>query len=126
MTASANNLRNERGAVANLVRALAAITLLASLAVLVGGQPVFSQSSRPVTIKAPPVVVAEAAGQVPFPIQIEPADAVPRNSFVRVRGLPPMAALSEGYVIAAGSWAVPISALPELKLSLPVASAGRS
>jgi hypothetical protein len=126
VTASANNLRNERGGVANLVRALAASMLLGSLAVLVGGKPVFGQSSRPVTIKAPPVVVAEAAGQVPFPIQIEPADAVPRNSFVRVRGLPPMAALSEGYVIAAGSWAVPISALPELKLSLPVAAPGRS
>jgi len=31
-------------------------------------------------------------------------DAVPRNSFVRVRGLPPTAALTEGYSIAPGSW----------------------
>jgi hypothetical protein len=125
VTASANNpmcgLGYRRGRFIRFGRTLAAAILLASLG---GGEPAFSQ--RPVTIKAPPVVVAEAAGQVPFPIQIEPAEAIPRNSFVRLRGLPPMAALSEGYVIGAGSWAVPLSALADLKISLPVAAAGRS
>jgi len=110
-----------RGRRIRLSGTLAAAILLASLS---GGGPVFGQ--RAVTIKAPPVMVAEAATQVPFPIQIEPADAIPRNSFVRLRGLPAMAALSEGYVIGAGSWAVPISALAELKISLPAAAAGRA
>jgi hypothetical protein len=123
VTASANNPRRGRGNPVRRGRALAAVMLLAGLSL---GGAAFGQSSRPVTIKVPPVVVAEAAGQVPFPIQIEPADSVPRNSFVRLRGLPPMAALSEGYVIGAGSWAVPISALPDLKISLPVAATGRS
>ena len=104
-------------------RALAGMILFAALSL---GASAFAQSSRSVTIKVPPVVVAEAAGQVSFPIQIEPADAIPRNSFVRLRGLPPMAALSEGYVIGAGSWAVPISALSDLKISLPVTATGRS
>jgi hypothetical protein len=123
VTASANNCR-KGGRRFNCLRgALAAGILVASLA---AGGPAQSQSSRPISIKVPPVLVAEPAGQVPFPIQIEPADAVPRNSFVRLRGLPPMAALSEGYVIGAGSWAVPIAALPDLKISLPVAAAGRS
>jgi TPR repeat protein len=53
-------------------------------------------------------------------------DAVPRNSFVRLRGLPPMAALSEGHSIAPGTWAVSLAALPELKIMLPAGSAGRS
>jgi len=53
-------------------------------------------------------------------------DAVPRNSFVRVRGLPPTAALTEGYSIAPGSWAVPLAALPELKIMLPAGTTGRS
>ena len=106
------------------LRALAAIMLLAALTAISASEPGLCQ--RAVTIKVPPVVVAEAAGQAAFPIQIEPADAAPRNSFVRLRGLPAMAALSEGYVIGAGSWAVPISALPDLKISLPVTTAGRS
>jgi hypothetical protein len=109
-----------RGRRIHLGGSLAAAILLASLS----GGPALSQ--RPVTIKAPPVVIAEAAGQVAFPIHIEPAEAIPRNSFVRLRGLPPMAALSEGYVIGAGSWAVPIAALADLKISLPVAATGRA
>jgi len=126
VTASANNLR--KGAKRRSIPlrgALAGAILLAAVAGFVASQPGLSQTAR-ITIKVPPVVVAEAAGQVPFPIQIEPADLIPRNSFVRLRGLPPMAALSEGYVIGAGSWAVPISALPDLKLSLPVAATGRA
>jgi hypothetical protein len=123
VTASANNPRRSRGDPGRRGRALAGMIVLAALSL---GASAFGQGSRPVTIKVPPVVVAEAAGQVSFPIQIEPADAIPRNSFVRLRGLPPMAALSEGYVIGAGSWAVPISALPDLKISLPVAATGRS
>ena len=51
---------------------------------------------------------------------------MPRNSFVRLRGLPPMAALSEGHSIAPGTWAVSLAALPELKIMLPAGSAGRS
>ena len=65
VTASANNpmcsLGYRRGRCIRLGRTLAAAFLLVSLG---GGEPAFSQ--RPVTIKAPPVVVAEAAGQVPF------------------------------------------------------------
>jgi hypothetical protein len=37
-----------------------------------------------------------------------------------------MAALSEGHSIAPGSWAVPISALPNLMVTLPTTAAGRS
>jgi hypothetical protein len=123
VTVSARNPRRGRANPAWRGRALAALMLLGALSL---GAAAFGQSSRSVTIKVPPVVVAEAAGQVAFPIKIEPADAIPRNSFVRLRGLPPMAALSEGYVIGAGSWAVPISALSDLKISLPAAAAGRS
>jgi hypothetical protein len=37
-----------------------------------------------------------------------------------------MAALSEGYAIGPGSWAVSIAALPELKINLPAGSSGRA
>src|SRR6185295_10898385 len=48
------------------------------------------------------------------------------GSFIRIRGLPPTVALSDGYSIAPGSWAVPIAALPSLRITLPVGAAGKS
>lgn len=78
------------------------------------------------SIALPSTIAATASAQIAFPIRIGPVEAVPRSSFVRIRGLPPMAALSEGHSIAPGSWAVPIAALNSLRLNLPAGSAGRS
>ncbi|HKD58751.1 MAG TPA: hypothetical protein VKD45_14650 [Hyphomicrobiaceae bacterium] len=100
--------------------------------VLLAGQPAIlapslahAQTSQP-TISLPPAISAEAATQAALPIRVTPLDSVPRNSFVRVRGLPPTAALTEGYSIAPGSWAVSLAALPELKIMLPAGTTGRS
>ena len=71
-------------------------------------------------------IPAEAASETALAIRIGPPDAVPRNSFVRLRGLPPMAALSDGHSIAPGAWAVAIASLPDLKIMLPPGAAGRS
>jgi TPR repeat protein len=85
-----------------------------------------AQASAQPAITLPPAIAAEPASQAAFPIRVGPPDAVPHNSFVRLRGLPPTAALSEGYSIGPGSWAVPLAALPELKITLPAGSTGRS
>ena len=69
-------------------------------------------------------MTAEAATQAPLPIRIGPPAAIPRDSFVKVRGLPPTAALSEGHLIAAGSWAIALNALPNLKILLPADMTG--
>jgi len=108
------------------MRNVVAVLLVAAAAGIAGTAGSLGQNSRPLTVKVPPSVTGEAPSQFAFPILIEPADAIPRNSFVRLRGLPPMAALSEGYVIGAGSWAVPLHALRDLKISLPVGATGRS
>jgi hypothetical protein len=84
-------------------------------------------SSEPgITITLPPTILVEAASQAAFPIRVTPVNAVPRNSFVRVRGLPSTAALSEGYSITPSAWAVSLAALPELKIVLPPGTTGRS
>src|SRR5262249_14118065 len=83
-------------------------------------------TTQPPATPPPPAISAEAATQAALPIRVTPADSVPRNSFVRVRGLPPTAALTEGYSIAPGSWAVSLAALPELKIMLPAGTPGRS
>jgi len=72
------------------------------------------------------VVLVEPASETPLPIQIGPIDAIPRNSFVRIRGMPPAVILSEGHSIAPGSWAIPLSVLPNLRISIPVGVSGKS
>ena len=71
-------------------------------------------------------VVAEPASQMPLQIRIAPTESIPRNSFLRLRGLPPTASLSEGHSIAPGAWAIPLNGLPRLRLNLPASVSGKS
>jgi TPR repeat protein len=104
-----------------LVASLAA-TLIGAL----GSTQAWAQASARPGITVAATISAEPAGETAFGIRVGPADAVPRNSFLRVRGLPPMAALSEGHSIAPGTWAVSLAALPDLRIMLPAGAAGRS
>jgi hypothetical protein len=85
--------------------------------VQVGGEP-------RIVVLAP--VVAEAASETPLMIKLSPNNAVPKNSFLRLRGLPHSASLSEGHSIAPGNWAVPLNGLPRLTLRVPPVVTGRS
>jgi hypothetical protein len=67
-----------------------------------------------------PVMLAEPASRSPLPIQVGPQDALIRNSFVRIRGLPSPAALTEGHAISPGAWAIPLAGLASLGIVLPV------
>jgi hypothetical protein len=104
------------------VLALAGLALAAAAGV---PAPAQSPQQRP-TISIAASIAMEPASQTALPIRVGPAESIPRNSFVRVRGLPAMAALSEGHSIAPGAWAIPIAALPNLKITLPQGAAGRS
>ena len=106
---------------------LLAAALLGSTAVPMSHENAFAQSSRskPI-INVATVILAEPAVETAFPIQIGPADAIPQQTFLRVRGLPPSATLTEGHVIAAGAWAIPLAALPRLKISTPMGATSRS
>jgi len=95
------------------------------LALIGEGDRACAQSGAP-TIDVATTIPAEPASVIPFPIRVGPPRAIPRNSFVRVRGLPAMAALTEGYSIGPGSWAVPLQALDNLKITLPSAAGGRA
>lgn len=72
------------------------------------------------------VILAEPGVETPLPIQIAPGENLPQNSFIRIRGLPASATLSEGHVVAPGSWAVPLSALPTLKIAAPISESGKA
>jgi hypothetical protein len=90
---------------------------------LVSAVPARAQTDRPI-VSIAATVSAEPATQAPFPIRIGPAASIPRDSFVKVRGLPPMAALSDGHAIAPGSWAIALNALPNLKILVPAGVTG--
>jgi Sel1 repeat len=99
-----------------------ALAWLASLALaLTPVQFTGAQTSDRPYIGVARSITARPAAQVGFPIQV---GQVPRNSFVRVRGLPSAATLSEGHSIAPGVWAVPLNALPNLTITLPATAAG--
>ena len=85
-----------------------------------------AQSTPRPSITVAATISAEPASQAAFAISVGPPSALPHNSFVRVRGLPPTVALSDGHSIGPGAWAVSLAALPALKLTLPAEVAGRS
>jgi hypothetical protein len=73
-----------------------------------------------------PTIVAEPASQAPFVIHVGPPDALPTNSFLRLRGFPTSVSLTEGHAIAPGSWAIPLFGLPTLKAIVPAGVTGRN
>ena len=111
---------------------------IASLALLAGAVLVLApdgsrwhrfaaaQQSEPITLEVPPVTNAAPASRVRLSIQVRQRDGLAKNSFIRIRGLPATAALSEGYAIAPGAWAVPLNALPNLLVLVPVGLEGKS
>lgn len=109
---------------ARRLAAVASMTVM-MLALMAADAAHEQATAEPPTISIAATILAESPGQVALPIRVGPASSIPRNSFLTVRGLPSIAALSEGYAIAPGSWAVPLSALPDLKIKLPVGLTGR-
>jgi hypothetical protein len=88
--------------------------------------PAAAQEAGTYSIRAAPTVAASAASGVRLPIEAGPAGAIPKGSFVTVRGLPPSVALNDGHAVGPGWWAVPLSALPSLTAEVPDGVSGRS
>jgi hypothetical protein len=86
--------------------------------------PVHAQSAP--AINAGSAILVEPGTETPLPILIGPQETIPENSFLRLRGLPPDASLTEGHAIAPGSWAIPLAALPALKILLPIGLSGKA
>jgi hypothetical protein len=82
------------------------------------------QDKAQITVAA--AIVAEPEAATPLRIQIGPREALPRNCFVRLKGMPAPVSLTEGYSIGPGAWAIPLTGLPTLMVSVPVGISGRS
>lgn len=89
-------------------------------------QLVQKRAQKKAAITVSQTILAEPAAETALAITVGPADALPKNSFIQLRGLPATTALTDGHVIAPGAWAVPINALSELKIVVPTGVSGRS
>jgi len=78
------------------------------------------------TLIVPKVLMASPGGQVELGARIGALEALPKNSIIKLRGLPQDARLTHGYAISAGVWAVPIASLPEVQIVLPKELQGQS
>ncbi|HUS96201.1 MAG TPA: hypothetical protein VMX97_05635 [Hyphomicrobiaceae bacterium] len=70
------------------------------------------------TLVAASRMAVEQDHQIPFAIQLENTETLPKNSFVRIRGNLTELQLSEGHRISDTAWAVPLIALPRLRIKV--------
>jgi hypothetical protein len=108
--------------------ATACVAVVATVAgdMLVGSPARTAEAQQRTVIVVPAVVKAQPAARTRLPIEISSPEAPAKNSFLRIRGLPTAAALSDGYSIAPGAWAVPLNVLTNLNIILPVGVQGSS
>ena len=105
-----------------------AVSTTLGLALVLGASvpPASAQKSRRVFITVAPAMLAAPDATTHLSLEIGPPGVVVHNSFIRVRGLPPSAALSDGYAVTAGSWSVPLAAARSLAIILPSEAEGRA
>jgi len=71
-------------------------------------------------------ILAPPTARTPLAIVVASEGGLPRNTYLRIRGLPQTVALSEGHAIAPGVWAIPLSVLPVLAAIVPIGAQGTS
>jgi hypothetical protein len=112
-----------------------ALALLASLAPALAEPKSTATDSEPpallaqraeLKISLPSAIVAEPAAQTLLAIEVVPRELLPITGFIRVRGLPQFVSINDSHAIGPGAWAVPLYALPVLRLNLPAGNPGRT
>ena len=85
-----------------------------------------AQEGRRASITVPPVTRAQPSSMTRLSIQVGSQEALPKNSFIRIRGLPAVVAVSTGYAVAPGAWFVPLIAVPNLTIVVPAGAQEKS
>lgn len=73
-------------------------------------------------LRVAPVILAEPEVETQLGIQVAGMDGAPPQTFVRIKGLPLAAKLSDGHVVMPGVWAVPLTAVGNLRVLAPLAT----
>lgn len=115
---------SQRGSVAHLKRRL--LTLAVALVAALASPLAPSALAQGARIDVVRTLIVEPATDAPLSLQLKTSGALPPQSFVRIKGLPPATSLSEGFFVRPGVWAVPLSSLSSVRITVPAAQAGRS
>jgi len=102
-----------------------------ALGLAAAGLTVLTAATEPaqaqqVTVSVAARLTTEPGVSTPLGIRVGPAAALPRSSFLRIRGLPQTASLSNGHAIAPGSWAIPVTAVDDLSVMMAPDAPARS
>lgn len=84
------------------------------------------QHQRRPKLALPQTLLAAPGDELRLEIDISGVESLPQKTFLRLRGLPGGATLSEGHPIAPGVWAVPLGSLANLRLRVPTDLAGKA
>jgi phosphate transport system substrate-binding protein len=103
-----------------------ATVLAAPLALLLAVPRAGGQAPGSPRLEVVQVLIVDPGKEVPLSLQLKSSGPFPRRSFIRIRGLPQATSLSEGHFVQPGVWAVPLSVLPSVKISVPAGQSGRS
>ena len=109
-----------------IASAVLVVALSASIAAAQTGTAKTAQASGVLSIEVANVILCEPGAETRFAIGIAPLAALPLNSFMRVKGLPASAQLTDGHQIAAGAWAIPIDGLAKLHVKVAQGAQGKS
>jgi hypothetical protein len=93
---------------------------------LLATQVAQARSMEDVHIALAATMSVNPGAHTPLQLRIVSRNDPPKNSIVRVRGLPPTISLSDGYATAPGAWDVPLKAVPNLQMNIPAGISGRS
>jgi phosphate transport system substrate-binding protein len=103
-----------------------AVALLAlPLWLLLSAPQAAAQADAP-RIEVVQTLIVEPATDAPLSLHLKTKGPLPPQSFVRIKGLPPATSLSEGHFVRPGVWALPLSALGTVRITVPAAQAGRA
>ncbi len=100
----------------------AAVALVALTRCAIGQS---ADAPRP-QIDVPMTILAEPQSEVSIELKVGPTAALPRNAFVRLKGVPAAIRLSDGHSVTPGVWAIPLFALGKLRAIVPADVSGRS
>ena len=102
------------------IRFAAVTTTVVKLVLGTWGQAAWAQEAQRFSITVPAITRTQPSSTTQLSIRVGPEQIVPKSSSIRIRGLPPVVAVSSGYAIAPGAWLVPLSAVPNLTIIVPV------
>jgi phosphate transport system substrate-binding protein len=122
--------RESAGVLLPRTRRLTALAwLLAGLLASVSGLllwPPHAAAQGETTIEVVQTLIVEPATDAPLSLQLKTKGVLPPQTFVRIRGLPPATSLSEGHFVSRGVWALPLSSLSTVRITVPAAQAGKA